>query len=89
MVTLARFNYGQSSSSQAFVQMVTTTPDMTAAMQEFKTERAATLSQLPPTAEPSAIVNRSVANGSRKSSSSGASIITLAAMLLSLLCLLY
>lgn len=87
-MVLTRFNYGEPSSSQAFVQMVTTTPDMTTAMQEFKTERAATLSQLPPTVEPSAIVNRSVTNGSKKSSLSGASIITIAVPLFSLLWLL-
>ncbi|EIW55236.1 acid protease, partial [Trametes versicolor FP-101664 SS1] len=43
------FNYGdaQNSSAQPFVQMVSTTTDMAAALQEFQTQRAATLAQLP------------------------------------------
>lgn len=86
-MVLGSFNYGDeqnSSSTQPFVQMVSTTPDMAAALQEFQTQRAAELARLPPTVEPSAIVKRTTKNGARKSSSLDAAMITLAVAWLSL-----
>lgn len=87
---LVRFNYGdaQSGNSKPFVQMISTTTDMAAAMAEFKTERAATLSKLPRTADPSAIVNRTVNASFRKSSPLGTHLSAIVVALLSLALLL-
>lgn len=84
-MVLGSFNYGdaQNSSAQPFVQMVSTTTDMEVALQEFQTQRAATLAQLPPTVEPSAIAKHSTKNGAQRSRSSNAAMITLAVVFLS------
>ncbi|CDO70123.1 hypothetical protein BN946_scf184783.g7 [Trametes cinnabarina] len=46
-----------SSSDAPFVQMISTTPDLSSALAEFQGQRAATLSQLPPALDPSAVIN--------------------------------
>ncbi|KAJ2989297.1 hypothetical protein NUW54_g8830 [Trametes sanguinea] len=50
----ASFNLGDNESGP-FVQMVSTTPDLSAAYQEFQSQRAALLAQLPPTIDPSEV----------------------------------
>ncbi|KAI0633306.1 acid protease [Trametes polyzona] len=63
------FNYGNASSrgvGRPFVQMVLTTPNMSVAIQEFKMQRAATLSQLPPIIDPLAAVHSRSSNGSER-----------------------
>ncbi|KAI0349533.1 acid protease [Trametes cingulata] len=55
----ASFNYGTRNGNNfnaPFVQMVSTTPDLNQANQEFQTQRAAQLAKLPPTIDPSAAV---------------------------------
>ncbi|KAI0365652.1 acid protease [Pilatotrama ljubarskyi] len=51
------FNYGDANNGP-FVQMLTTTPDPNKALQEFQTQRAATLANLPPTLDPFDAVNQ-------------------------------
>ncbi|KAI0823316.1 acid protease [Trametes gibbosa] len=66
------FNYGDEN-IPPFVQMIPTTTDFNQALQEFQTQRAATLAKLPPTADPASIANKegqqAPANGSNGPSS--------------------
>ncbi|KAI0823317.1 acid protease [Trametes gibbosa] len=62
----ASFNYGTAlfGNSGPFVQMVSTTTNMAEAMDEFKTQRAATLTHLPPVVDPSHAVHGLIDNSS-------------------------
>ncbi|KAL1950661.1 hypothetical protein VTO73DRAFT_5785 [Trametes versicolor] len=52
----ASFTYGSGTESAgSFVQMVSTTPDFDTALQEFQTQRAATLAKFPPVLDPASL----------------------------------
>lgn len=52
-----RFNYGDGVTGP-FMQLVSTTTDANAALQEFQTQRAATLAKLPPAVDPASVANK-------------------------------
>ncbi|EIW57421.1 acid protease [Trametes versicolor FP-101664 SS1] len=51
------FNYGDGVTGP-FMQLVSTTTDANAALQEFQTQRAATLAKLPPAVDPASVANK-------------------------------
>lgn len=54
------FTYGSGAESAgSFVQMVSTTPDFDTALQEFQTQRAATLAKFPPVLDPASLSDAS------------------------------
>ncbi|KAI8993831.1 aspartic peptidase domain-containing protein [Trametes punicea] len=60
----ASFNYGSAEAGVGpFVQMVSTTPDISAAITQFQSQRAATLAQLPPTIDPADVAKLLESNG--------------------------
>ncbi len=55
-----RFTYGIGPQSEgSFVQTVSTTPDFDTALEEFQTQRAATLAKFPPAVDPASLNNLS------------------------------